>query len=535
MAEGALETEKGLLNETKKKPKKAACLSKRWTIAYMGMWFGVLGYGLNTNMSVAIVCMASTTHNTSSSDVTSPLSEGNATDLSFLKNGTYDIGHAEKHNETQLKDNIDDHDSITYIDDDNQITEKGNERNTVNVDILQCAEIGSESYKQNAEFSWDKRTQSFILSGFFYGYIFVQIVGGWAAGRFGGKLMIGAFMGLGSLVTLLIPSLARTSPYALVAARVVIGMSAGLALPGWFKLTAVWARENERTRFISIVWFGAFGVLFVACWWFIVQETPSSDLKNNETEIQLLKKTLDESVNRTPAKTVIPTVPWLDMVTYTPIYGPLVAHICDTWTFYLILTCLPQYIKEVLKFDIQSNGVFSSLPFLSMMVGIALSGLLADQIRTRKLLSITKIRKLLQTVSFLGVATCISVPGFLTCEERYLVIVLLCLCTFFGGIGVASGYTCTYVDMSPRFSPILFGISNTVASIPGIFAPLVVAEVTKNQSSEEWRIVLLTAAGVSVFGTIVYDLLASSELAPWSDRMEFEIEISLDKDQKSEL
>ncbi|XP_052798172.1 uncharacterized transporter slc-17.2-like isoform X4 [Mya arenaria] len=517
MAEGALETEKGLLNETKKKPKKAACLSKRWTIAYMGMWFGVLGYGLNTNMSVAIVCMASTTHNTSSSDVTSPLSEGNATDLSFLKNGTYDIGHAEKHNETQLKDNIDDHDSITYIDDDNQITEKGNERNTVNVDILQCAEIGSESYKQNAEFSWDKRTQSFILSGFFYGYIFVQIVGGWAAGRFGGKLMIGAFMGLGSLVTLLIPSLARTSPYALVAARVVIGMSAGLALPGWFKLTAVWARENERTRFISIVWFGqilgailgytssgllcvygfdngwgsifyiygAFGVLFVACWWFIVQETPSSDLKNNETEIQLLKKTLDESVNRTPAKTV--------------------------------------------------NGVFSSLPFLSMMVGIALSGLLADQIRTRKLLSITKIRKLLQTVSFLGVATCISVPGFLTCEERYLVIVLLCLCTFFGGIGVASGYTCTYVDMSPRFSPILFGISNTVASIPGIFAPLVVAEVTKNQSSEEWRIVLLTAAGVSVFGTIVYDLLASSELAPWSDRMEFEIEISLDKDQKSEL
>ncbi|WAR03989.1 S17A5-like protein [Mya arenaria] len=357
MAEGALETEKGLLNETKKKPKKAACLSKRWTIAYMGMWFGVLGYGLNTNMSVAIVCMASTTHNTSSSDVTSPLSEGNATDLSFLKNGTYDIGHAEKHNETQLKDNIDDHDSITYIDDDNQITEKGNERNTVNVDILQCAEIGSESYKQNAEFSWDKRTQSFILSGFFYGYIFVQIVGGWAAGRFGGKLMIGAFMGLGSLVTLLIPSLARTSPYALVAARVVIGMSAGLALPGWFKLTAVWARENERTRFISI----------------------------------------------------IPTVPWLDMVTYTPIYGPLVAHICDTWTFYLILTCLPQYIKEVLKFDIQS------------------------------------------------------------------------------------------------------------------------------QSSEEWRIVLLTAAGVSVFGTIVYDLLASSELAPWSDRMEFEIEISLDKDQKSEL
>ncbi|WAR03994.1 VGL2B-like protein, partial [Mya arenaria] len=75
---------------------------------------------------------------------------------------------------------------------------------------------------------------------------------------------------------------------------------------------------------------------------------------NKETDIQLLKTTLEESVNRTPAKTVNSTVPWMDMFTYTPVYGSLVAHICDMWTFYLILTCLPQYIKEVLKFDIAS-------------------------------------------------------------------------------------------------------------------------------------------------------------------------------------
>ena len=45
---------------------------------------------------------------------------------------------------------------------------------------------------------------------------------------------------------------------------------------------------------------------------------------------------------------------------------------------------------------------------------------------------------------------------------------------------------------------------------------------------------MLSAAGVSVFGTIVYDLLASSELAPWSDRMELEMESVQDEDQTTE-
>jgi len=80
-------------------------------------------------------------------------------------------------------------------------------------------------FKQRAEFDWDKRTQSLILSGFFYGYICVQVIGGWAAGRFGGKIVIGVFMGVASGVTLLIPVLARLSPYGVFVARIVIGMS----------------------------------------------------------------------------------------------------------------------------------------------------------------------------------------------------------------------------------------------------------------------------------------------------------------------
>jgi len=35
-------------------------------------------------------------------------------------------------------------------------------------------------------------------------------------------------------------------------------------------------------------------------------------------------------------------------------HAMVVTHLCDSWTFYLLFTCMPMYLKEVLKFDIQN-------------------------------------------------------------------------------------------------------------------------------------------------------------------------------------
>lgn len=67
-------------------------------------------------------------------------------------------------------------------------------------------------------------TQSLILSGFFYGYLIPQIPAGWISGRFGGKVTVGVCMGLASILTLLIPVLARLSALAVFTARVLIGI-----------------------------------------------------------------------------------------------------------------------------------------------------------------------------------------------------------------------------------------------------------------------------------------------------------------------
>lgn len=63
----------------------------------------------------------------------------------------------------------------------------------------------------------------YVLSSFFYGYLFTQIPGGWIATRFGGKYVFGIGVLVTSVLTLITPQMAYINLWALIAVRVVIG------------------------------------------------------------------------------------------------------------------------------------------------------------------------------------------------------------------------------------------------------------------------------------------------------------------------
>ena len=67
------------------------------------------------------------------------------------------------------------------------------------------------------------KTVGWVLSSFFYGYIFTQIPGGWIATRFGGKYVFGVGVLVTSVLTLITPQMAYINLWALVAVRVIIG------------------------------------------------------------------------------------------------------------------------------------------------------------------------------------------------------------------------------------------------------------------------------------------------------------------------
>lgn len=67
--------------------------------------------------------------------------------------------------------------------------------------------------------------------------------------------------------------------------------------------------------------------------------------------------------------------------------------------------------------------------------------------------------------------------GYLGCDQRIIFVVLLVIGQ--GVFGIC--YTGTFpnmVDVAPRYAGIIFGMSNTVATLTGIFSPYFVTKIT---------------------------------------------------------
>ena len=63
-----------------------------------------------------------------------------------------------------------------------------------------------------------------MFSGFFIGYVLIEIPAGWLGTRFGAKRMLAFFMALASVASLLSPVAARAHYGYLVGLRVVTGI-----------------------------------------------------------------------------------------------------------------------------------------------------------------------------------------------------------------------------------------------------------------------------------------------------------------------
>lgn len=214
------------------------------------------------------------------------------------------------------------------------------------------------------------------------------------------------------------------------------------------------------------------------------------------------------------------------MFTSGAVWAILTAHVCNNWTNYTLLTSLPAFMKEVLKFDIKQNGAISSIPYICKIVAGFGSGFSADYIRSRGILSTARTRKVYQTTAFVGMASCLIVTGFTTCDTRIMAVVFLSLAVFFNGM-VRAGYICSHIDIAPKYGGILFGITNTMATVPGMIAPIVAGALTPNNTAEEWRSVFFVCAAVAIFGAVVFGIFAKGEVQPWAKDKETSNEISV--------
>ncbi|KRZ61378.1 Vesicular glutamate transporter 2, partial [Trichinella nativa] len=386
-------------------------------------------------------------------------------------------------------------------------------------------------------YDWDNVSIGFILSGFFYGYILTQFPAGWLACRFGGKRLLGCGIVACSILTMLTPVCARLDYRLLFFLRLLQGICQGVSYPSMQAIWSHWAPENEKSRLSGIVFSGSFfgtviaspltsviaqrfnwttvfyvsgicGCIWSSIWLSTIAETPRSDGKITEAELEFIEN--DKVVgNKLEAK----SVPWKELITSKAVWAIIAVHTTENWGFYTMLTYLPAYMNDVLGFKLESTGFTSALPYLAMGILLQVGGYLADYINSKKIITLELLRKLMASG---GLFVQVLFTVILTFTVNYIAAtILMTFCVGFGGIVWAS-FSINQLDIAPQYASVIMGISNTFATLPGMISPSIVGAIVQKGVSSEWCIIFYITAAFYAIGGVVFALFAKAEVQPWA-------------------
>ncbi|XP_050541052.1 vesicular glutamate transporter 1 [Daktulosphaira vitifoliae] len=408
----------------------------------------------------------------------------------------------------------------------------------VNLSVAIVA-MASSTEDHKSEFDWGPELRGAVLSSFFYGYITTQLIGGLLASKFGGVRMIGYGILNTAFLTIITPMAARYSVFAVLVLRVIEGFFEGVTYPSIHAVWSRWAPPEERTRLGSFAFSGSFvgtvigypacgwlaehygwpatfyvpgivAIIWCAVWLTTVAETPAQDRFISAEEC----KYIEDSIGPVDQKhSDFKNYPWKSILTSMPFWAIVSAHFCENWGFYTLLTQLPSFMNDVLKFDLSKASFLSALPYLVMAVTLQVAGFFVDWLRKKKILTTTQARKVFNCSAFLSQTVFMTLAAKST--TAFMSVTCLTLAVGLGAFAWAA-FSVNHLDVAPQYASVLMGLSNTFATIPGIVSPMLAGIIVKHKSAEEWQWVFLIASGMYLFGAIFYGVFASGELQQWA-------------------
>ncbi|KTF91680.1 hypothetical protein cypCar_00012245 [Cyprinus carpio] len=263
--------------------------------------------------------------------------------------------------------------------------------------------INGTAVMQPAQFNWDPETVGLIHGSFFWGYIVTQIPGGFISNKLAANRVFGAAIFLTSVLNMFIPSAARVHYGCVMFVRILQGLVEGVTYPACHGMWSKWAPPLERSRLATTSFCGdvvlcsypgVFGIIWYSFWLLLAYDSPAIHPTISEEERTYIETSIGEGANLMSATEKFNT-PWREFFTSMPVYAIIVANFCRSWTFYLLLISQPAYFEEVFGFPISKVGILSAVPHMVMTIIVPIGGQLADFLRSRKILSTTTVRKIM--------------------------------------------------------------------------------------------------------------------------------------------
>lgn len=379
-------------------------------------------------------------------------------------------------------------------------------------------------------FPGDARKQGMVLTAFYCGYL-LQFVYGPLVECFGAKYVLSCAVASYGLFTLMLGQFGA-SLAAAIGLRAMVGLAQGATYPSQCRLTAYWYPSQEwnlawtltsggeslgtiamlglgpvlehHFSWHSLFWIsGACAIMWALLFAYFgadEPESPNSGVCAAELEYILAnRRPIDSSKH----------VPWRQILCCRPFWGTVVSHVCYNYGFFVALGWLPSYFADAFHVNYSQMGLFTMLPYFTLLFCATGSGAIADYFVSRGC-SLLSVRKTMNTIGFLGPAVCFYLLRFCrTSGSVHTAVALASLAVGLSGVAFA-GYWASFCDLSPRFSCHLLAISNSIASLPGIVGNVVTGTLLAG-SSNDYDKVFSIACGVYVVGALVFLLLAEAK------------------------
>lgn len=388
-----------------------------------------------------------------------------------------------------------------------------------------------------------------ILSTFYYGYACSQVPGGWAAQKIGGRRVLLLSFVLWSLTCALVP-LDPNRVFMLVVARLLVGVAQGFIFPSIHTVLAQWVPPHERSRSVSLTTSGmylgaaagmlllpslvkfkgpqsvfvaeaALGAMWSALWFKYASDPPRSEhpkaaaagFGENLLPVKGNHKLKVEN-GGSSMKTL--NIPWKRIFISLPVWAIVVNNFTFHYALYVLMNWLPTYFEQGLQLSLQEMGSSKMMPYLNMFLFSNIGGVVADHLITKKLMSITRTRKFLNTLGFIVASLALmALPMFRTPGGA-----VFCSSVALGFLALGrAGFAVNHMDIAPRYAGIVMGVSNTAGTLAGIVGVELTGQLLEAakvadydiSSPESWRLVFVIPGLLCLLSSVVFVILSTGE------------------------
>ncbi len=171
--------------------------------------------------------------------------------------------------------------------------------------------------------------------------------------------------------------------------------------------------------------FGSMGLAWSLAFYVLTSNSPATHPCISFKEKDFI---LEETRHSVETRAILRSrIPWKLILTSKACWAVFIGQFTHNWGNYLFMTQMPSYLKDVLKFDIKSNGLIASIPYIASSLFMLVFSILSDKLLASNKFSKKNVRRIFIAIGTLLPSIFIISLSFVTCKNVTLGVVLLTL------------------------------------------------------------------------------------------------------------